>query len=189
MLILLLWHTKQHTPKSNEYSVEYCPKIPTWDTILKTKDASAYSFFEHTCTSLSLGMYFASFILSPKGPDETCTQGSSGQQQFIPGLPAVLSPGTLPLPTVTRFDKFTLTFTWTHVLKFFLYKSRTWRSPDPQKSWTTLGRGQPPGWKWSGNPRALLQFSNDEKPPFTWNGAALFTDSSAGFQAFGSSEE
>ena len=76
---------------------------------------------------LSLGMYFASFILSPKGPDETCTQGSSGQQQFVPGLPAVLSPGTLPLPTVTRFDKFTLTFTWTHVLKFFLYKSRTWR--------------------------------------------------------------
>ena len=46
----------------------------------------------------SSGMYLAAASLSSKGPDEACTQGSSGQWQLTLGSPPVLSPRALLLP-------------------------------------------------------------------------------------------
>lgn len=85
-------------------------------------------------------MYFVSSILNSKGLHETCTQGSSGQHQLFPSfLHDPVSRNTIP-----SFNKRTLASTWTSVLKFFLYESSTWRSPDTsQRSRTVLGQDQP----------------------------------------------
>ena len=51
--------------------------------------------WEHAC-AFPFHLFSEVHLLKFKGPHETCTQGSSGQRQFLPGSPQNPSPRAPP---------------------------------------------------------------------------------------------
>ena len=97
------------------------------DKILRTKDDSwcsslstPVSRFPQACT---LFLSQAIKVLSRPAP-----RGQMGSGYSSGVYPLILSPGTHFCFTVPGINELTVTFTWTHVLKFFLQKLTTWRS-------------------------------------------------------------
>ena len=73
------------------------PKIPTcWKKIKspQSEDAAQAHLRAHPCPFPAWTIYF---LLNPKGPKETRSQASCGQQHLHLGLPLIPSPGPLSL--------------------------------------------------------------------------------------------
>ena len=94
-------HIGGHTWKADEYCIEILPselpKIPTFRKQVKThkiKQGYAVHSLKHASTpSFLISPTFALFLLSSKGPQETCNQGAAGGSNSSWANPLNLSQG------------------------------------------------------------------------------------------------
>lgn len=76
-------------------------KIPAFKKLirtLKTKDPGHALSLGHTHAFVFQAFIFAFFLLSSKGPHQTCNQGGSRQQKLVLANSMNLSPRAVPWP-------------------------------------------------------------------------------------------